>query len=309
MTPQYYIGMHGDFDSKKYQRDYRHDFWGIEFCSFESEAAIEGLKTRSYAMGIHFPLNKSHYKYRDPLILSLDPHEVDLAFEAIQRELAQAQTLDASYLLMHFPKPFVIDKDLDWQRCAFKDHEWVGQDAYPYPIFKDKCYKAFDDLSKLSKAYGIDIILEVEMLNPYLYKGDLLKSLLEAHPDIGLCLDTSRLHVLSQVDKAFHWQTFVREMAPYTRHLHISNIKVQDTISLGHHPAILDLNTEEGWFDIPRFLDIFTRENRSVSVLFEHQSSRIDDKALQACYAGVMEYFTRKAEAREPRDKGGRYAR
>ncbi|MBK1813212.1 hypothetical protein JHL18_21550 [Clostridium sp. YIM B02505] len=38
------IGMYGKFDSRKFHRDFRDNFYGIEACLFEHESDIEKTK-------------------------------------------------------------------------------------------------------------------------------------------------------------------------------------------------------------------------------------------------------------------------
>ncbi|MGF7056861.1 hypothetical protein [Brassicibacter mesophilus] len=74
---EYLIGMHCQFDDEKYKRDYIYDeFTGIEFCNFVSRAEIEKMtaiaRKDKFKIGIHFPLDRSNYMHRDPLLVSLN---------------------------------------------------------------------------------------------------------------------------------------------------------------------------------------------------------------------------------------------
>jgi hypothetical protein len=70
------IGMYGKFDYKKFERDFRKGFYGIEACLFENENDIENLaneaKAKGFEFGIHFPLRAGISKLRDPQFLSLN---------------------------------------------------------------------------------------------------------------------------------------------------------------------------------------------------------------------------------------------
>jgi hypothetical protein len=54
------IGMYGKYDDKKFDRDFRKGFYGIEACLFEEEGDIERLCNKAdkegFKVGIHFPL-------------------------------------------------------------------------------------------------------------------------------------------------------------------------------------------------------------------------------------------------------------
>ncbi|WMM23948.1 hypothetical protein RBU61_13575 [Tissierella sp. MB52-C2] len=69
-------------------------------------------------------------------------------------------------------------------------------------------------------------------------------------------------------------------MAKYTYLLHISNIKITDTIKNGHHPALVELDTEEGWSNIGEFLNIISTENKDIKILFEHRSDILTEDEL-----------------------------
>ena len=70
------IGMYGKFDYKKFNRDFREGFYGIEACLFEDENDIEILskeaEKKDFKFGIHFPLRAGISKLRDPQFLSLN---------------------------------------------------------------------------------------------------------------------------------------------------------------------------------------------------------------------------------------------
>lgn len=293
---EYFIGMHCKFDDIKYKRDYTSIISGIEFCNFEEQKQIQRMldiaKEDNFKIGIHFPLNKTSYKYRDPLLLSLNEDDVSEAFKAVEKEVKYASEIGAEYILIHFPKPMIVDESLSWEKCRFSNkNEIIEEKEYPFEEFKKNCNFAFNKLSKLSMKYKIQIVLEIEMLNKYFYQGKLLKELLEQYPNLKLCLDSARIHVLSNIDNNFDYKEFIKRFAKYTYLLHISNIKVTDIIEDGHHPALKNLKTEEGWGDIGEFLSIISSENKDVKVLFEHRSDILTDDELNQCYEWVMSYF------------------
>ena len=293
---EYFIGMHCRFDDIKYKRDYTSRISGIEFCNFNEQKEIQRMleiaKKDNFKIGIHFPLKRASYKYRDPLLLSLNEDEVLEAFEAVEREIKYASKIEAEYLLIHFPKPMVIDERFNWEKCRFShEDETIGEKEYAFKEFKNQCNYTFKKLSELSRKYKIQIVLEIEMLNKYLYQGKLLKELLEQYSDLKLCLDSARIHVLSRIDNNFDYKTFIKEMAKYTYLLHISNIKVTDIIEDGHYPALKKLNTRDGWGNIGEFLSIISSENKDVKVLFEHRSDILTGDELSECYEWIMSYF------------------
>jgi len=291
---EYFIGMHFNFDDEKYDRDFTSKISGIEFCNFSKEEIqrmINIAKRDKFKIGIHFPLDKSSYKYRDPLVLSLSEDERLEGLTAIEKEIKFAKEIEAEYFLIHFPKPIVIDSNLEWDKCRLNEHEFIYDKEYSFDQFKRNCYETFDKLSVLSKQYNIQIVLEIEMLNKYLYQGELLKELLDKYTDIKLCLDSARLHVLSKIDKNFDYKNFIRKMAKYTYLLHVANIKVTDIIAQGHHPALKELRLEDGWSNIGEFLSIISSENKNLKILFEHRSDILTNDELMECYEWIMSYF------------------
>ncbi len=67
------IGMYGKYDYKKFDRDFRNGFYGLEACLFENERDIENLaneaKTNGFEFGVHFPLRAGTSKLRDPQLM------------------------------------------------------------------------------------------------------------------------------------------------------------------------------------------------------------------------------------------------
>jgi sugar phosphate isomerase/epimerase len=290
------IGLYGGFDYNKFNRDYKKDFFGIEVCMFENEEDINTLiyesKKHDFKFGIHFPLRKSAYRYRDPLFLSMDREESKEAFSIFERELKFYKEINADYVLVHFPKPVILHEKFDFSSWWFSYHnEWTYEKEYPFDIFKKNCEDMFYRLSQLSQKYDIQIVLEQDAVNKYLYNGDLLEKLLEKYSNLKICLDTGRLHLLEKVDENFDSKMFVRKMAPYTYLLHLWNVNIHNSRQSGHYPILPNLNIEEGWGDIGSYLESVSKVNKDVKILFEHRSDLISDEELEKCYRWVSEYF------------------
>ena len=205
--------------------------------------------------------------------------------------MAYAKEINASYLLFHFPKPMIIDSNLNWEKVRFQDYEYIDEKECSYEVFRQKCFELFRWLNEKQQKYDVDIILEIEMINKYLYRGELLKQLLNKYSGIKLCLDTARLHVLNSIDEEFDIKTFILEYAPYTGLLHISNIQVQEKLLNGHYPALECLKIQEGWGDIKNMLELISSKNKDLKILFEHRSDLISDTELQQCYEWISNYF------------------
>lgn len=293
---EYFIGMHGSFDDEKYKRDFTENISGIEFCNFEEMSEIERIvgiaKKDKFKIGIHFPLCKWNYKFRDPLVLALEETERREAFEAIERELEIAKEIGAKYLLIHFPKPMALDESLKWDICYFPTSEEMMYDSkYPYEEFESNCAEAFEKLSKLSEKTGVTVVLELDFINKYIYEKGLFKNFLDKYKNIRICLDSARLHIQSVIDKDFQLYKFIEDMGPYTYLLHLSNVKVSDRLELRHYPVLPELNTEEGWGDIGEFLRVLSQKRKDYKILFEHRSDLIAYEDLIRSYNWVRSYF------------------
>lgn len=174
---KYLIGMHNVFDELKYDRNYRKEFSGIEFCNLDSQQLNKILrlkKEKGFEIGIHFPLYREDYPRRDPLIFSKNQGESRLALHVLEKEMAYADEINASYLLIHLPKPMIINSSLNWGKYKFADYEYIDEKEYSYEIFEQQCHELFRWLDEKQQKYNIDIILEIEIINRYLYKGKLL---------------------------------------------------------------------------------------------------------------------------------------
>lgn len=255
---------------------------------------MEFAKAHDIKIGIHFPFKQSSYKYRDPHLISLDTDEYHMAMASLHKELDYARSIDADYLLFHFPKPMVLDSGLDWEKCRFTTgHHPIDEADYPKALFIEKASSLLAELSVLSDVYGVRIVLELELMNKYLYEGNLLKTWLDQYPNLKLCLDSARLHVQSQIDPSFDMLGFVAELTPYTYLVHLSNICVGETIEKGHHPVLKRLTAAEGWCDIDKFLSVISeqKQGQELKILYEHRSSILEDAELLECYEWVSGYF------------------
>lgn len=61
---------------------------------------------------LHGPANPA--RLRDALFLSPDDYERSEAFRQIQEELDYMVKLRPDYVLFHYPKPVILDPQVDW---------------------------------------------------------------------------------------------------------------------------------------------------------------------------------------------------
>ncbi|MCE5170834.1 sugar phosphate isomerase/epimerase [Paenibacillus profundus] len=295
MLKQFMIGQYGGFDDKKFKRDFKLGFHGIEACLMGHEEDVECLQDAAnregFHFGVHFPLRSGYAKLRDALFLSPNDTEREQAYRYIQQELDYMTSVNPDYVLFHYPKPVILDDRVDWSLWRFTDEtEYVYESKYSFAEFSEKSELLFAWLSDKSEEYRFTPVLEFDGLNKYIYETDFLECLLDRYPRIRLCLDTARLHLQDETDPHFDAKLVIHKFTKYAHIIHLSNAQVAaDGIQNRHYPVLPELRPEEGWAPIAEYLRIVRQENRNVKILFEHRSDRISDEQLERCYAWVDE--------------------
>jgi hypothetical protein len=292
------IGMHGKFDYKKFDRDFRKDFYGVEACLFENESDIENLaneaKAKGFEFGIHFPLRAGISKLRDPQFLSLDEEIKKSAYKHIEEELIyiKQKQISPKYILFHYPKPAILKEDFDISNWRFYDSsEYTYEFEYPYEQFKKNSECLFQWLSEKSYEYNFIPVLEFDSLNKYVCEGNFLEGLFEKYKRVRVCLDTGRLHMQHKIDSDFNDIEIIKRFSKYTEVVHLWNVKLG---GIGHFPALPNLKTEDGFAPIEDYLKIIREENKNVKILFEHRSDLISDEELDSCYSWISDIFEQK---------------
>ena len=289
---KYYLGLHEEFDKKKYEKDFTNHISGIELCNFKSIDPVDEIYNLSlrekFALGVHFPLLASSYKYRDSLVTSADQNEVEAAFRAIEDELVTAKHIKAKYLLIHFPKPMIIDSSLDWSLVKYQSFDAISSESYTEESFILSCKKALKRLNELSLKYDLPIVLELEFLNKWFYRSDWFIEALNKYKAISVCLDMARLHLLNHMDPNFDPYDFINNLSPYTGVLHIANLQIRENGTKRHHPAYPELKEENGWANIEKLLLSLRDKSRLKSVLFEHKTDGIERKQVISCYEWII---------------------
>lgn len=285
------IGHFDKFNLDKQLRDYRDNFWGIEVCQIDSLKELQVLKeniiSRKLNLGIHFPLLKNQWRARDPQYLSLDKITYEESIKYMESEFERARELKPDYILLHYPKPVILDNRVDWSPWRFDDStEYYYESEITFEEFEEKSKNFFKLLSKQGEKYNFTPILELDTLNKYVYETNLLDNLLDKYSNIKLCLDFGRIHLQHCIDDNFHWEKILRRFGKYTYLVHLWNTQVN---GIGHYPALKSLNPEEGWGDMKRYFSLLNQVNNEYKVLFEHNSSLISDSELEECYQWIYE--------------------
>lgn len=295
MGSNFMIGMVYSYDFKRFQLEYKDDFYGIEASMLSSEEDIQNLRNESidknFKYGIHFPLRSGLSKVRDALFLSLDENTKADAFELIENELKyiKEKGLTPIYILFHYPKPVILSDDFDLTNWRFEDKsEYIFESEYPEETFKKNSEYLFEWLTKKGKEYNFIPVLEFDGLNKYICESDFLEKLLDKYPNIKMCLDISRLHFQHMVQDDFDEINIMKRFAKYAYILHLSNVCCANkNVGISHYPALEDLKVEDGWAPVAKYLRIIKKENNDLKIFFEHRSYLINNEQLNNCYTWI----------------------
>lgn len=291
MMKKFMIGMYGKYDDRKFHRDFRENFYGIEACLFEDERDIERLaneaERKGFKFGIHFPLRSGISNLRDPLFLSLNEDTRTNAYEYIEEELEfiKKKEVKPEYILFHYPKPVILKENFDMSNWRFySSSEFTYEMEYSLIEFKKNSELLFKWLSEKSIEYDFVPVLELDALNRYVLEYNFLEELLESYTRIRLCLDTGRLHMQNKIDKSFNDIEVIKRFLKFTYLVHLWNVRID---GIGHFPALSNLKTEDGWAPIENYLKIIKEGSKDIKIMFEHRSDLISDEELDSCYSWI----------------------
>lgn len=292
---RFMIGQFDRFDINRQNRDFRDYFFGIEVNQMESLAELQILKdniiNRNLKIGIHFPLLKNQWRARDPQYLSKDNRTYKESINYMESEFSRAEEFNPDYILLHYPKPVILDNNVDWSSWRFYDDtEYYYESEISYKYFEERSRNFFKILSEQGKEYNFTPVLELDGLNKYIYETDLLESLLDEYSNIKLCLDFGRIHLQDCIDDNFIGPDIIKKFGKYAHLVHLWNAKVDEN---GHYPALKSLKVEDGWGDMESYFKALNEVNDTYKVLFEHKSHLISDVELEECYQWTYELINR----------------
>lgn len=293
MNKRFLIGQYDSFNIKRHKREHRKGFRGVEACQFTQIEDIKEFESFMYlnnlSFGVHFPFRKGLWKYRDPQYLSQDNSIFKESYEYMEEEFQFIAQTNAEYVVIHYPKPVVLDRKVDWNRCwRFADEtEYYFEDDYSFEEFKNRSRQFFEWINALSSKYSIRILIELDALNEYIYGTNLLNELLNEFKHVELCLDFGRLHLQHMIDRQFDAFRFIKLVGHNVKHVHLWNVKVANNVEGGHYPALAELCPEDGWADTKAYFNSLNQVSTDYTVLFEHNTSVIDDSQLQGCYEWI----------------------
>lgn len=286
---RFLIGQFEKFDINKQERDFRDYFFGIEATQMETldelQILRDNIRDRKLQIGVHFPLLKNQWRSRDPQYLSKDNITYEESIKYMDNEFERVMEFNPDYILLHYPKPVILDDNVDWSSWRFSDStEYYHESEISYEFFQEKSRNFFKILSEQGKKYNFTPVLELDGLNKYIYGTRLLEELLEEYSNIKICLDFGRVHLQDCIDENFKAIDIIKKFGKYTHLVHLWNAKVD---SNGHYPALPSLKVEDGWGDMEAYFKALNEENQSYKVLFEHKSNLITDEELEECYQWI----------------------
>jgi len=290
------IGQYNIFDEDKHKRDFKEGFWGVEASLFKSEEEVKNLiahkKRDDFKVGVHFPLRTGMWAHRDPQYLSNDDFVRKESYDYMTKELERCKAVDPEYILMHYPKPVLLDERVDWEGRQWRFYhssEYFYESECDLNTFISRSKDYFDFISQKGKANGFRPIIELDAIPRYLHETNLLNDLLKDYQEIGVCVDLGRLHLQEVIDEHFDSFEYLRKIVDHVTHVHLWNIKVTDKVEHSHYPALPTLEAQDGWADMAKYFSILKESKHKQTILFEHQSNLISDDALDSCYNWIHE--------------------
>ncbi len=299
MNKRFFIGQFEVFDTKRHEREHRDGFKGIEACQFadinDVQRLVDFSNKRDLDFGVHFPLRKGLWRYRDPQYLSKNQSVCKESYDFMMDEFKFISDTGADYVLLHYPKPVILNRGVDWDKCwrFADDTEYYFEDEYSFEEFKERSIEFFNWINSASIRYGIRVFIELDAVNEYLYDTDFLIEMLEKFSNIELCLDIGRLHLQHMIDNEFDAFKFIQRVGSHTSHVHLWNVKVADNVEGGHHPTLPFLDVKDGWADVEEYLTLLNKYSNDYTLLFEHYTGNITDEELQCCYEWIDSLVTK----------------
>ncbi len=208
-------------------------FWDVA----DLEVALADILNKNPDFGVHVPFVLPPGKDRAINSLSLvsDDYTIrESALAEIALSLKYASVYKASYLVCHMTGD--------------------GSDANSWAKYWAK--KSAESLAELSLEYAIPINIEYLGYNPTFMEPEDYTDLISNYPQLGICLDSGHLHILSKV-KQRDWQDLLEPLLPKVRSLHLWNTNVFSFDGRRRHePIHPSQSSEAGWMDIQELLQI-----------------------------------------------------
>ena len=142
----------------------------------------------------------------------------------------------------------------------------------------------------MARESPVRLVIEHDILDAIHYEPmddrALLPRLFEQFPNLGLCVDTGRVHLQEVTDPRFDAVRFTSMMLPYITNVHLWTVHVGTNRLGGHHPVLPSLRKEDGWGDMAGLLWVLASLQHT-HVLFEHNADVLAAGQLDECYSWV----------------------
>lgn len=304
MKHHFLTGVYRDFDPSRIRRETRSGFWGLEVSMLRSIGEAYRLTDFAWSsglrIGIHYPLVEDPSSVNCPhaMIASANRSVRERALAAVEKELRLAKDLGSPYLIVHYPKPAVLDDRLDWSDWRFaRKGETIPANSTCEEEQIEIASHVLALLSALSTEVGVKIVIEHDILHAWHYLR-LFPKLLGENPNLGFCIDSGRLHLQEHTDPGFSARAFLEAVSAYISNVHLWTVQLGQNKMGGHHPVLPSLTAEEGWADIGGLLSFLAEVSSSKTattpgvqpelfVTFEHRADLVTGEDLAICYSWV----------------------
>ena len=193
-------------------------------------------------------INTMHGAFLDVTVFSDDPRIVRVSDERVTQSLEIARKMDVSAVVFH--TNYIPNFRTDYY-CK----NWIERNE----IYWAKKLEEFADCNiYIENMFDMDCKLLAH-----------LAKRLSKYPNFGVCFDYAHAHAFGDADRIEEW---VKELAPYIRHIHINDNNLKDDL----HQAL-----GEGSIDWSRFKTYYETYFPHASVLIEMKDPDAAERSLK----------------------------
>ncbi|MEV6394686.1 TIM barrel protein [Streptomyces sp. NPDC051907] len=175
-----------------------------------------------------------------------DPKEAAAALRLTEATVRCAADLDALHVVVHFPSPYP---------------------PYPEPGFEEAGQEFLAATAALARRYRVPVLIENLSAHPLLRTPEQYRRALDAHPDLGLCLDLGHAHLLGADARAP--LGFASAFGTRVRSMHVYDTTAERYPRYGHEPAA-DRQKSDGFLGLAELLPDLLRRTRPAALVMEH---------------------------------------
>jgi len=214
----------------------------------------EMIVQHELATSIHSPLERMPWYHSPPtytFLCDMDEKKRDISLKMIEDTMKKAQEFEVDYVVVHFPTPKSRDSD-----------------GATYDELFQIAWQSAGALAEMAETYETDIHIEGFGPSPFLNTYFIEKVITE-FPSLRYCFDVGHMHIAAD-QFGFDFYEFTKDMAPYVGSVHLWNTRgMDDYLAYRHIPVHPSQDSQEGWGNIPRVLQLLLAENPSCSIILE----------------------------------------